>query len=183
VLRYFYCQEAFDGFPQSKTQSNRLAANRYHTGGAAAPPSSRHLDVEVLEDVTQMTLAIITAAAFGFPIHATYGSERHAHSPATPDPKEANGKEKGKEKKYQLSFTRCMEVVSQRTLTKVLLPAWALQLPVFGLREVGVAFCVRRCAAWCGVVWCGVVWWDGLDWETDGRIDLLTNRLAGWLTD
>lgn len=99
------------------------------------------MEVEILHDVTQMALAIITAAAFGFPVRAAYGNERH--QPHTPEEQA-----EGRGKRYELSFTRCMEVVSQRTLPKVLLPAWALRLPVFGLREVGVAYRVseRACA-------------------------------------
>lgn len=115
------------------------------------------LEIEVLDDVTQMALAIITAAAFGFPIHAAYGKERSRHrraeeegvmplppsSSSSSSPPTGGGKKK-KKKVYHLSFTRCMEVVSQRTLAKVLLPAWALRLPVLGLSEVGLAF--RVCA-------------------------------------
>jgi hypothetical protein len=103
------------------------------------------LEVDVLEDVTQMALVIITAAAFGFPIHATYGAERHHHQEQAAASSELDDDKAKKaittqKQHYQLSFTRCMEVVSQRTLAKVLLPAWALRLPVFGLSEVGLAF-------------------------------------------
>ena len=122
--------------------------------------------MEILDDVTQMTLAVITNAAFGFPIHAAYGSDRrarHEHEGDGPDgarprPRrpsyapitvgDGDGTDAGPagghgKKRYELSFTRCMEVVSTRTLAKVLLPAWALRLPVGGLREVGLAFRVR----------------------------------------
>jgi hypothetical protein len=127
-------------------------------------------EVEVLEDVTQMALAVITAAAFGFPIHAAYGAERHRQQQQEEGQQHQGGQSpplalalaaaaaadasSGSESvdkvgaatatrqqyQYRLSFTRCMEVVSQRTLTKVLLPAWALRLPVLGLSEVGLAF-------------------------------------------
>lgn len=115
-----------------------------------------------------MTLAVITNAAFGFPIHAAYGSDRRArhghegdghpdaacrprprrpsYAPITAGDSDAEPAG-GHGKRYELSFTRCMEVVSTRTLAKVLLPAWAFRLPVSGLREVGLAFRVRFFAA------------------------------------
>lgn len=106
---------------------------------AASAGDREELEVEVLQDVTQMALAVITAAAFGFPIHAAYGKEAHTQ----PVVVEGKSQQQQHRQRYKLSFTRCMELVSQRTLAKVLLPAWALSLPVCGLREVGVAYRVR----------------------------------------
>lgn len=157
-----------DDAPSVRYPTDRSHPPNHPTPKTATPMSAvasfpQHLDVQILEDVVQMTLAIITTAAFGFPIHAAYGTERRArndgpsgrergpsYAPITPttagagaDAMEPPLSQQGKGKRYELSFTRCMEIVSARTLAKVLLPGWALRLPVFGLKEVGVAFRVR----------------------------------------
>lgn len=89
--------------------------------------------VWVLADATQLTLAIIASAGFGMKIEA-FGSAAEGSSP------KKSSTELGKAHNHKLSFTRCMELVSQNTLPRVLLPRWAFKLPVFNLPEIGLAF-------------------------------------------
>lgn len=91
-------------------------------------------EVCVLADATQLTLAIISSAAFGMKIEA-FGSSAEGSSPKKGTLTETLGSSS-----YKLSFTRCMELVSQNTLPRVLLPKWAFKIPIFNLPEIGLAF-------------------------------------------
>lgn len=133
--------------------------------------------MDVLHDITQMSLAIITRSAFGMQIDAFDEEEEESEQ-------KQQGEKRQKKKhgaaggKYKMSFTRlvipwldiplflcsyivtlmtlsslpppplliiirCMEMVSQNTMPKIILPSWAFIFPFFNLREIGTAFKVR----------------------------------------
>jgi len=65
-----------------------------------------------------LTLAIIAQASFGLQLEAAYGKEREEKEKREKEGGRAGGKE-GRDGRYTMSFTKCMEMVSQYTLAKV----------------------------------------------------------------
>jgi len=77
--------------------------------------------VTVMEDIAQVTLAIVAQASFGLQLDTAYGKEREEKE------KEENGGGKegtkegggGGDGRYTMSFTKCMKIVAQNALAKV----------------------------------------------------------------
>lgn len=78
------------------------------------------LRITVMEDIAQVTLAIVAQASFGLSLDAAYGEEREEK-----EKEEKGGGKKGANKggggngRYTMSFTKCMEIVAQNALAKV----------------------------------------------------------------
>eukprot|EP00624_Nannochloropsis_granulata_P006314 evm.model.NODE_46620_length_32521_cov_40.639156.6 len=72
--------------------------------------------VTLMEDMTQLTLAVVSQASFGLQLEAAYGKEREEKEKAEKEGGRENVKEDGR---YTMSFTKCMKMVSHHTLAKV----------------------------------------------------------------
>jgi hypothetical protein len=76
--------------------------------------------VTVMEDIAQVTLAIVAQASFGLEVEAVYGKEREEKEKEEKGGRKEGAKEGGGgDGRYTMSFTKCMEIVSQNTLVKV----------------------------------------------------------------
>ncbi|GAB5037928.1 cytochrome p450 [Nannochloropsis oceanica] len=95
--------------------------------------------VTLMEDMTQLTLAVISQASFGLQLEAAYGKEREEKEKA--ENEEGRGVKGGKDGRYTMSFTKCMQMVSHHTLAKVLVPRLLFSMPFLPrLQEIARAY-------------------------------------------